>query len=80
MSEERIVGLLEEIRDLQNQQLEFSRENSRTYQEASKNHEKAVRRGRTGQIVFFALMLLFLLFVIYAEWFADGIPKPSWVK
>ncbi len=80
MSEERIVKLLEEIRDLQNQQLQLSQENHRRYEEAVKTHDKALRGGKKVQIGIFVLVILFLLFVIYAEWFTGGIPKPSWVK
>ncbi len=91
MSEERVVTLLEEIRELQNQQLQLSKENTRKYEErheeavkanevAVRTHDKAVRRGRIVQVGFVVVMFLFLLFVIYAEWFMDGIPKPSWVK
>ena len=80
MSEERVVMLLEEIRDLQNQQLQLSQENHRRYEEAVETHDKALRRGKKAQIGFVVVMFLFLLFVIYAEWFLDGIPRPSWVK
>ena len=80
MSEERIVELLEQIRDLQNQQLKLSQETTRTYKEDVEANQKAVRRWKKGQIGFFVVMLVFLLFVIYAEWFSNGIPKPSWMK
>jgi hypothetical protein len=80
MSEERIVNLLEEIRDVQLHQLQLSQENARLYQEAVTANDKALRRGKKAQIGFFVAMLLFLMFVIYAEWFGNGIPQPSWVK
>jgi CHASE3 domain sensor protein len=80
MSEEQIVKLLEEIRDLQHQQLQLSKENNQRYKEALKASEKYGRRQRVALIVFLILMLAVFVLLIYAEWFADGIPKPSWVK
>ena len=80
MSDDQIVRLLEEIRDLQNQQLQLSQENNRRYAEAIKTNEKTQSRARKSQIVVFVLMLLVFALLIYAEWFADGIPKPSWTK
>ncbi|HJZ68484.1 MAG TPA: hypothetical protein VKF81_10215 [Blastocatellia bacterium] len=80
MSEERIVQLLEQIRDLEDQHLKLSKENTRIYDEAVEANQKALRRGKKVQVAFFVIMLLFLLFVIYAEWFANGIPQPSWMK
>ena len=80
MSDDQIVRLLEEIRDLQNQQLQLAHDNNRRYAEAVKSNEKAVSRARKSQIVLFVLMLLVFGSLIYAEWFAAGIPKPSWMK
>jgi hypothetical protein len=80
LSEERIVMLLEEIRDLQNQQLQLSQENNQRYKEALKSAEKGVRRQRVSLIIFLILMVSVFVLLIYAEWFSNGIPKPSWVK
>lgn len=80
MSEEQIVKLLEEIRDLQHQQLQLSQENNQRYKEALKVSEKGVRRQRVALIVFLILMVSIFVLLIYAEWFLNGIPKPSFVK
>jgi len=80
VSEERIVKLLEEIRDLQNHQLQLSQENNQRYKEAVTASAKYGRRQRAAQIVFLIVMVLVFVLLIYAEWFLDGIPKPSWVK
>ena len=80
MSEEQIVKLLEEIRDLQHQQLQLSQENNQRYKEALKASEKGVRRQRVALIVFLILMVSIFVLLIYAEWFLNGIPKPSLVK
>jgi hypothetical protein len=80
MAEEQTIQLLEEIRDLQHQQLQLAQENHRRYEESVKTYDKELRRGKKAQIGFVVVMFLFLLFIIYAEWFLDGIPKPSWVK
>ncbi|HTF37208.1 MAG TPA: hypothetical protein VK651_02780 [Blastocatellia bacterium] len=80
MSEEQIVKLLEEIRDLQHQQLQLSQENNQRYKEALKASEKGVRRQRVALIVFLILMVSVFVLLIYAEWFLNGIPKPSLVK
>ena len=80
MSEERIVTLLEQIRDLQNQQLTLSQENNERYREAISASNKYARRQRVALIIFLTLMVLVFVLLIYAEWFLDGVPKPPWVK
>jgi hypothetical protein len=80
MSQEQITKLLEEIRDLQKRQLELSQKSHDRYEEAVKRHDKEVGIGKRIQIALFVVLMLFLLFVIYAEWFMGGIPRPSWMK
>ena len=80
MSEVQIVKLLEEIRDLQKQQLQLSQENNQRYKEAVTASDKYGRRQRVALIIFLILMVLVFVLLIYAEWFLDGVPKPSWVK
>jgi hypothetical protein len=80
MPDDRAILLLEEIRDLQKQQLEISQKSFNRYEQAVNSHNKEVSRGKKAQVAFFVILLLFMLFVIYAEWFMNGIPKPSWIK
>jgi len=80
VSEVQIVKLLEEIRDLQKQQLQLSQENNQRYKEAVTASDKYGRRQRVALIIFLILMVLVFVLLIYAEWFLDGVPKPSWVK
>ena len=76
MSEEQVVKLLEEIRDLQSQQLQVAQDNNQRYREALKTSEKYGRRQKVSLLVFLILMLLVFGLLIYAEWFLDGVPKP----
>lgn len=72
--------MLEEIRDLQNQQVELARENNLRYAGVVTIHEKDQRRAKKVQIAFFILVLVILGLLLYAQWFLDGNPKPSWMK
>ena len=80
MSDDLVVKLLEEIKDIQQQQLQLAQDNHRRYAEAVTINDKTQSRAKKIQIAFFVLMLVVFALLIYAEWFANGIPKPSWVK
>jgi hypothetical protein len=80
MADEQIIKLLEEIKELQEQQLRLSQRSVSDYEEQLKKREREVKRGKKAQIVLVVVLLLFFLFIFYAEWFLNANPKPSWMK
>jgi len=80
MSEDHIITLLEEIKELQKQQLELSQKSLGRYEQEIKNHDKEVGRAKKAQIGFIIVLTLFFLFILYIQWFSNGNPKPSWMR
>ena len=57
MDDERIVHLLEEIRDTQRQHLDAYREGLRSQRELMESQKRAVKRIRIGLLVFYFVLL-----------------------
>ncbi|HTG14220.1 MAG TPA: hypothetical protein VK747_03025 [Blastocatellia bacterium] len=80
MPDDQIIKLLEEIKQLQEQQLRLSQKSVSDYEEQIKRYEKGVKRGKKAQIGLLVVLVLFFLFIFYTEWFLNANPKPPWMK
>ena len=65
MDEERVVKLLEEIRDLQKGHIENYRDALKNQQDAIALQKRAYRRGTLTTIVLVVVLIGFLIFEVY---------------
>ncbi|MEK6303855.1 MAG: hypothetical protein AABO41_24390 [Acidobacteriota bacterium] len=80
MDDDRVVRLLEEILGTQKEQLRLSQETYSKYEGVIRTHNKEVVRGKKLQIAYLVVILSFLGFLAFGEWFLNGNPRPSWMK
>ena len=80
MSQDEMIQLLREIKDLQQKLVDLSEKSQAQYDEQIKDHNKEVKRGRLGQIGFLIVLATFFAFLLFMQWFGNNNPQPSWMK
>jgi CHASE3 domain sensor protein len=66
VSDEQVIALLQEIRDLQKQHIENYKDALKNQQESIAIQRGAMRRQRTALVVLFLLLLGFMLLIFWS--------------
>ena len=67
MADEKVITLLEEIRDLQKLHIENYKEAVKIQQEAIEMNRRAFRRQKITSLVFGGMLLAFLIFLAWSS-------------